>query len=354
MNAEQPGTTEGPDESGGAGGPPHAPPVLYEERDDIAVITLNRPEKKNTLTDAVIQGIADGVDAATRSRDVAAIVLRGAGGTLTAGYDLTPNGDEWNDDAASTWSTPYGATGPTPREGAWDPVRDYQFMGNNVRRFMKIWESPKPVLGEITGWAIGGATDLVLCADLLYMASDAHIGYAPSRIFGTPTTMMWVYRLGLEHAKQYLLTGRAIDATTAHRIGLVSQVCDPDEISAHVEAEARLFRHIPANQLALNKLLINQAFENMGLRTSQMLGTFFDGMTRHTEEAYRWTEEFADKGFRQVVRERDDPWQDYGSRPPSARDRAGEGDGAGEGDRDGDEDGDAADRVTRRGGDPTG
>ncbi len=292
-------------------------PVLYEERDDIAIITLNRPDKKNTLTDALIQGIADSIDAATKSRDVAAIVLRGAGDSLTAGYDLTPSqGDRTQSESIDAgWSTPYGAKGPEPRDGAWDPVRDWQFMGNNVKRFMKIWECPKPVLGEIKGWAIGGATDLILCCDLLYMASDAHIGYAPSRIFGTPTTMMWVYRLGLEHAKQFLLTGRAIDAETAQRIGLVSYVCEPNELADFVEQEAQRFRHIPANQLALNKLLINQAFENMGLRTTQLLGTFFDGMTRHTEEAYQWVEEFDEKGFRQVIRERDEPWQDYGERP---------------------------------------
>ncbi len=293
-------------------------PVRYEERDGIAIITLNRPQKKNTLNEAVIQGVADGIDAATKSAAVAAVVLRGEGGTLTAGYDLTA-GNSSDNGPAPSWTTPYGATGPTPRAGAWDPVRDYQFMNNNVRRFMKIWECPKPVLGEISGWAVGGATDLVLCADLLYMASDAHIGYAPSRIFGTPTTMMWVYRLGLEHAKQYLLTGRAIDAPTAHRIGLVSQVCEPDEIQGIVESEAKLMANIPANQLALNKMLINQAFENMGLRTSQMLGTFFDGVTRHTEEALRWQESFADKGFRQVIRERDDPWQDYGSKPGGSK-----------------------------------
>jgi len=290
-------------------------PVRYEERDSIAVITLNRPEKKNALTDAVIQGVADGIDAAAKSPDVAAIVLRGEGGTLTAGYDLTPDEGGAANGEGGRWTTPYGAHGPEPRTGAWDPVRDYQFMGHNVRRFMKIWECPKPVIGEITGWAIGGATDMILCADLLYMADDAHIGYAPSRIFGTPTTMMWVYRLGLEHAKQYLLTGRAIDAETAHRIGLVSYVVTPEDISAEAEAEARRMANIPPNQLALNKLLINQAFENMGLRTSQMLGTFFDGVTRHTEEAYRWQESFADKGFREVIRERDDPWGDYGSAP---------------------------------------
>jgi len=281
--------------------------TLYEERDGIAIITINRPEKKNTLTNSVIQGIADGIDRASRSADVAAVVLRGAGDTLTAGYDLTANRRDWD--------VPYGAPEIDARAGAWDPVRDWQFMGNNVRRFMSIWECPKPVLGEIRGWAVGGATDLVLCCDQLYMASDAHIGYAPSRIYGTPTTMLWVYRLGLEHAKQFLLTGRAIDAATAHRIGLVSHVVPPEELAAFIEEEAKLFRNIPANQLALNKLLINQAFENMGLRTTQLLGTLFDGVTRHTEEAYRWVESFQDKGFRQVIRERDAPWQDYGEKP---------------------------------------
>ena len=292
-----------------------ADPILYEERDDIAIITLNRPHKRNALNEAVIAGIGDGIDAATKSKDVAAIVLRGAGGTLTAGYDLgaTPTDPDY-----VPWTSPFDARGPETserREGAWDPVRDYQFMHNNVRRFMKIWECPKPVLGEITGWAVGGATDMVLCCDQLYMAADAHIGYAPSRVFGTPTTMMWVYRLGLEHAKQFILTGRAIDAQTAYRIGLVAHVVESDQIAERIEADARLFRNIPANQLALNKMLINQAFENMGLRTSQMLGTFFDGVTRHTEEALQWSDDLAARGVKEVVADRDRPWQDYGQRP---------------------------------------
>lgn len=280
--------------------------TLYEERDGIAIIAINRPEKKNTLTNNVIQGIADGIDQASRSKAVSAVVLRGVGDTLTAGYDLTAGG---------RWDTPYGAPDIDHREGSWDPVRDLQFMGNNVRRFMSIWNCPKPVLGEIKGWAVGGATDMVLCCDQLYMASDAHIGYAPSRIYGTPTTMLWVYRLTMEHAKQFLLTGRAIDAQTAHRIGLVSHVVAPDELETFIEEEAKLYRNIPANQLALNKLLINQAYENMGLRTTQLLGTLFDGMTRHTEEAYRWMESFDEKGFRETIRDRDRPWQDYGERP---------------------------------------
>ena len=178
-----------------AGDQPLASPVDYTEKGSIAVITLNRPERLNTLTEAMIAGVADGIDAATASKSVRSVIIRGAGRTLTAGYDLTPDGvDDPNDMDAieDAWSSPYDAPSPEPRPGAWDPVRDHQFMGQNVKRFMKIWECPKPVLGQIHGWAIGGATDLILCCDLLFMASDAHIGYAPSRIFGTPTTMLWV------------------------------------------------------------------------------------------------------------------------------------------------------------------
>jgi enoyl-CoA hydratase len=126
--------------------------------------------------------------------------------------------------------------------------------------------------------------------------------------------MMWVYRVGLEHAKEFLLSGDAIDAATAHRIGLVSRVFPPERLDTETRAYAARFRNIPANQLALNKMLINQAFENMGLRTTQMLGTFFDGVARHTEEAYRWVEDFSRLGFRETIRRRDAPFGDYGER----------------------------------------
>lgn len=285
--------------------------VLYEEREAVAFVTINRPDRKNTLTESVIAGIADGIDRAGASRPVRAVVLRGTCGVLSAGYDLTA-GYDWADEPG--WQKTFDAPRPEPRPGAWDPVRDLAFMGHNVRRFMKIWESPKPVVAQIEGWCVGGATDLALCCDQLFMADDAVIGYPPARIFGTPTTMLWVYRLGLERAKQFLLTGAEIDAECALRIGLVSEVHPAAELAERVEAHARRFRHIPANQLALNKLLINQAYENMGLRTTQLLGTFFDGVTRHTEEAYRWVESFGQRGFREVIRERDRPFGDYGER----------------------------------------
>ncbi|MBK7328202.1 MAG: crotonase/enoyl-CoA hydratase family protein [Dehalococcoidia bacterium] len=289
-----------------------APVVLYEERDSLGIITLNRPEKMNTLTDTVIQGIADSIDRATASPDVSSVIIRGAGPTFTAGYDLNPQA---GDRGRGAFQPRFGAKQVDARPGVWDPVCDYAFMGNNMKRFMKLWECPKPVIAELHGYALGGGTDLLLCADLIFMAEDAILGYPPSRVYGTPTTMMWVYRVGLEHAKEFLLSGDQIDATTAYRIGLVSKVFPKERLSAETEAYAKRYANIPANQLALNKMLINQAFENMGLRTTQMLGTFFDGVTRHTEEALRWRESFSEVGFRETIRRRDGPFEDYGERP---------------------------------------
>lgn len=276
--------------------------VLYDEDGSLAYVTFNRPDKLNTLNRALLEAFAAAIDRAADNDQVRAVILRGAGRAFSAGYDLNPSGE--------------AVAPPVQRSGRrWDPALDYRNMSANVRRFMKLWELPKPVIAQVHGWCVGGGTDLALCSDLIFMADDAHIGYPPARVYGTPTSMMWVYRLGLEAAKRFMLTGDAIDAPTALRIGLVSQVCPAAELPDVVERFARRFEHIPANQLALNKLLINQAYENMGLRTTQMFGTFFDGMTRNTQEAIDWRDGFASSGFREMISQRDAPFEDYGERP---------------------------------------
>lgn len=280
--------------------------VLYSEDGSIGYITLNRPEKLNTLNRSLLEAFEKAVDDASASQAVRAVVLRGAGRAFSAGYDLNPSGQAVAPSPSSRDDRP---------RRRWDPVRDYYGMSRNVRRFMKLWELPKPVIAQVHGWCVGGGTDLALCSDLIFMADDAYIGYPPARVYGTPTSMMWVYRLGLEAAKRYMLTGDAIDAPTALRIGLVSEVVPPGDLAGVVERFAGRFEHIPWNQLALNKLLINQAYENMGLRTTQMLGTFFDGTTRNTQEAIDWIEGFGTLGFRESIRRRDAPFEDYGERP---------------------------------------
>lgn len=275
-------------------------PVDYSTRGALAFITLNRPERLNALNRELITGLEEAVARANREGDVRVIILRGAGRAFCAGYDLQ--------------TAPQAEVAAQERRGVWDPVADYRGMSQNVQAFMSLWESPKPVIAQVHGWCVGGGTDLALCADLIFMAEDARIGYPPSRIWGTPTTCMWVYRLGLEHAKRIMLTGEALDGREAERLGLVSRAAPADRLAQEVESFAAKLATTPTNQLVMTKLLVNQAYENMGLRTTQMLGTFLDGIARHTPEGQAWRDLAVREGFREAVRRRDAPWGDYSAR----------------------------------------
>jgi enoyl-CoA hydratase len=275
--------------------------IDYSAADGFARVTLNRPERLNAINGRLIEDLRDAVMAANDDGAVRVIILSGAGRAFCAGYDLD-TGTKSEDASQRALS------------GQWDPVRDYQGMSRNVRVFMSLWESPKPVIAQVHGWCVGGGTDMALCADLIYVAEDAQIGYPPARVWGEPTTVMWVYRLGLEHAKRLMLSGESLSGKEAERIGLASRAVPVTELPPVVEEMARRLATIPANQLAMSKMLVNQAYENMGLRTTQMLGTFFDGIARHTPEGVAWRDLAMKEGFREAVRRRDAPWGDYGER----------------------------------------
>ena len=269
--------------------------IHYQAEAGVAQIVLNRPQRLNALTPQLIADLRAALARANDDESVRVLVLRGAGRAFCAGYDLAR------------------ATGTAPQPGPWDPVQDYLRMSRNVQAFRALWESPKPVIAQVHGWCVGGGTDMALCCDLIYVSDDAQIGYPPARVWGEPTTMMWVYRLGLEHAKRVMLSGEALSGPEAARLGLASQCVPLAELPGVVDAMARKLATIPLNQLVMSKLLVNQAYENMGLRTSQMLGTFLDGSARHTPEGLAWRELARQEGFREAVRQRDAPFGDYGA-----------------------------------------
>jgi len=194
-----------------------------------------------------------------------------------------------------------------------------RMMGRFVETYMKLWYAKKPTIAAVQGWCIGGGTDLVLCADLIVAGEGASFGYPPSRVWGTPTTAMWVYRMGLEQAKRYMLTGDEISAAKAVEIGLILEAVPDAELQSHALALARRMAQVPVSQLIMLKLLCNQTAENMGLASSRLLGTLFDGVARHTQEGLDFVAKAQAMGFRQAVRERDDPFGDYGSRPRPGR-----------------------------------
>jgi len=276
--------------------------IDYTVGDGIARIVLNRPERLNAINTQLVADLRAAVVAANDDAAVRVLILSGAGRAFCAGYDLD-------------WGTKAEDATQKAMSGLWDPVRDYLGMSRNVRAYMSLWESPKPVIAQVHGWCVGGGTDLALCSDLIFMATDAQIGYPPARVWGEPTTMMWVYRLGMEHAKRLMLTGEALTGGEAERLGLASKAVPADQLAGEAEAMARKLATIPLNQLVMSKLLVNQAYENMGLRTTQMLGTVFDGIARHTPEGIAWRDMAMRDGFREAVRRRDAPFGDYGERP---------------------------------------
>ena len=276
-----------------------------ETADGVRSIVLCRAAEYNTITPALRDELAAAIDEADADRDVHVILLCADGPAFCAGYGL-----DWAVDAQAAER----AAGEAGTRRAWDSVGDLQMMGRFVETYLKLWYARKPTIAAVQGWCIGGGTDMVLCADLIVAAEGARFGYPPSRVWGTPTTAMWVYRLGFERAKRYLLTGDEIPARTAADIGLVLEVVPDDALQAHAFALAQRMARVPVSQLVMLKLLVNQTAENMGLTASRTLGTLFDGIARHTQEGLDFVRRAEEVGFRHAVRERDDPFGDYGSR----------------------------------------
>jgi enoyl-CoA hydratase len=271
-------------------------------REGVREIVLARPDEYNTITPALRDELAAAIDEAEADRDVRVILLRAEGRAFCAGYSLD-------------WSTAAQADEGRRAERVWDSVADHQMMSRFVDTYLKLWYARKPTVAAVQGWCIGGGTDLVLCADLIVAGEGASFGYPPARVWGTPTTAMWVYRMGLERAKRYLLTGDEIPAKTAAEIGLVLEAVPDAELEERAFALAARIARLPLSQLVMLKLLCNQTAEAMGFAHSRLLGTLFDGVARHTQEGLDFVARAQQVGFRQAVRERDDPFEDYGSRP---------------------------------------
>lgn len=265
----------------------------------MATLTLNRPDRLNAITDELREDFLDALGTAQSDPAVRAIRLRGAGRAFCAGYDIGW-GAEWMEEAE----------GKRP----WDPIADLQGMQRFVDAYMALWRSPKPVIAQVHGFCVGGGTDFALCSDLIVCAEDCRIGYPPARVWGSPTTAMWAYRLGLERAKRLLLTGDPLDGRRAVEWGLASECHPAAELDAAALALAARVALLPANQLHMMKLLVNTTFEQMGLHTTQLLGTLLDGAARHTPEGSAFSQA-ALEDVGDTVRRRDAPFGDYGQEP---------------------------------------
>ncbi|HLM50850.1 MAG TPA: crotonase/enoyl-CoA hydratase family protein [Solirubrobacteraceae bacterium] len=273
--------------------------VLYEAGEGVATLTLNRPRRLNAIVPELMEDFDAGLARAEADDAVRVVRLRGAGRAFCAGYDIG-----------------WGAAAMRDAEGdePWDPMADLRMMSRYVGSYMSLWRSPKPVVAQVQGFCVGGGTDFALCSDLIVVAQDASIGYPPARVWGSPTTAMWIYRVGLERAKRLLLTGDALDGARAVAWGLASECVPAAELDGAALALCRRIARLPANQLQMMKLLVNQAYEQMGLGVTQLIGTLLDGAARHTPEGVAFSRRAA-QDVAAAVAERDAPFGDYGRGP---------------------------------------
>lgn len=273
--------------------------MTYERTDRIARITLNRPERGNGITLELPKELAACVERANLDPEVHVIALSGNGKGFCGGYDLVETAEHQlpNHDPSQPW----------------DPMVDYQLMSRNVRGFMSLFHSDKPVVCKVHGFCVAGGTDMALCSDLLVIEDDAKIGYPPARVWGVPTTAVWAHRIGIEKAKRLLFTGDCLSGKEAVAWGLATESAPRDRLDERFEILLARIARVPVNQLVMHKLLVNQTVLAAGLPVTQILGTVFDGIARHTKEGYAFQARAAEVGFKQAVRERDEPFGDFGS-----------------------------------------
>jgi enoyl-CoA hydratase len=281
--------------------------LLYDTDGAIATITLNRPEELNTIVPPMTDELEAAVDRAVLDREVKVIVLRGAGRAFCAGFDFGDGFHFWDEKLTT--------------DGNWDPGKEFIATSAPttgwVPKFMSLWNCPKPVISQVHGWCVGGGSEMALCSDIVIMSEDARIGTPYSRMWGCHHAGMWIYRLGLAHAKELALTGRALSGPEAKQLGLVNDAVPFAELEDRVYGLAEQLCTIPLSQLTAMKLVVNQAYTNMGLHSTQLLGSVLDGMLRNTPEALDFIDLTEREGARAAVARRDAPFADYsqGERP---------------------------------------
>ena len=289
--------------------------LTYEVTDRIARITFNRPERGNAITSDTPVDLAHAVERADLDPAVHVILLSGRGKGFCGGYDLdvfaenaaNPPAD---DELAGTVLDPMTQMANHDPGQVWDPMVDYAMMSRFNRGFASLLYANKPTVVKLHGFAVAGGSDIALFADQIICADDVRIGYPPARVWGIPAAGMWAHRIGDARAKRLLFTGDTIDGRTAVDWGLAIESWPAAELDERTETFVQRMAQMPVNQLIMAKLALNSALLAQGVATSGMVSTVFDGIARHTREGFAFQQRAADVGFREAVRQRDEPFGD--------------------------------------------
>jgi enoyl-CoA hydratase len=322
MSGWQQGLTDGDDSLfAGRPAPDDAatyPTLTYEVTGRIARITFSRPEHGNAITPDTPLDLAHAVERADLDPRVHVIVVSGRGSGFCGGYDLSMFAEQDMSEAAAavprdgTLLDPVAQARNHDPSRTWDPMVDYAMMSRFNRGFASLLHATKPTVAKLHGYCVAGGTDIALFADQIIAAADTKIGYPPTRVWGIPAAGMWAHRLGDQRAKRLLFTGDTITGAEAAEWGLAVEAPPAEELDARTEVLLGRIARMPVNQLMMAKLALNTALLGQGVATSGMVSTVFDGIARHTREGHGFVARAVESGFRQAVRERDDPFGDTG------------------------------------------
>ncbi len=283
--------------------------LVYATDGPIATITLNRPEQLNTIVPPMPDEFESAINLAVRDNSVKVVILRGAGRSFCAGYDFGEGFHLWDEHITT--------------DGAWDSGKDFAWATAHAvaptQKFMSMWRAPKPVIAQVHGWCVGGGSDTALCADIVIASEDARIGTPYSRMWGCYLSGLWIYRLGLTKAKEYALTGKPLSGREAAAVHLINCAVPFAHLEETVGRTARQLASIPSSQLAAMKLVVNQAYENMGLASTQIIGPILDGLMRNTPDAIDFIRRAEKDGVRAAIAARDGPFGDYSQAPANER-----------------------------------
>ena len=279
--------------------------VAFDVRDNVARITLNRPEKRNALSAQTIRELHQALLEADDRRDANVILLSGAGRDFCAGYDLTGSYGGGAEAAPEYDPEGYRTRAGTLDDDIWNLERQQDLS-------LIMLDLHKPIIGKVQGNCLAGGTDLAFSCDIVLAADDAKIGFPAARANGTPPTNLWFYHCGPQWSKRMLFTGDTISGLDAARVGLVLEAYPADEIDAQADEMARRIACVDAEILATHKRVVNMQMELAGAKLSQRYAAELDARA-HLSQGPRRTQfrkDMAEKGLKEALTNRDAPFGD--------------------------------------------
>ena len=276
--------------------------LIYEARDQVVYITLNRPERRNALSEALMKDLDAAVEEADTDDEIKVLVIKGAGNAFCAGYDIAGRpgqAPEFRPDGAS-WRSLDRSVYRLRRNGEW---------------WMKLlWNMRKPVIAQVHGYCLAGGLDLAGCCDLVFAAEDAQFGMPQARALGIPHTFgLLPLLIGMRKTKEMAFTGDTISGIEAERLGVINKAVPIEELEAEATRWAERIALMPAELLAANKMGVNRFFEIMGIDTMVKASNEFDAIGRQNQRNFEFRRIVSEEGLRAGLTYRDGPWDDYAS-----------------------------------------